>query len=323
MKSANSPVSGIDFFRLLKDLLAKKSVLPTLLICALALSGCGSAYGPQITTVNYYPDCYAPIQELRQAESDFSSNMLLGTMLGALAGAAVGLASTGDGRGALIGAAGGAAAGAVGSHIYSSHQENQREADRLTRYAYAITEDMERIDSVMLAARAANRCYEQQYARLVGRYESGRISQIAFETRLEEIRNGMTEAEAILGAVSTDVISKQADYRASLEEEAQAQGRPVPQLATSGGPDRAVQTSGNRPLKPGYNRVQTASNRPLRAGENAVSATSSGASNDPLYTMAAQANALELRRLELEAERERMRSRLEQYDRAQEAMTGV
>ncbi len=90
-----------------------RKLLVVLLCFMLGVSGCASKYGEQITTVKYYPDCYAPIAELRKSEKNVGNKVIGGAMVGALAGALIGAATTGRASGALAGAAIGAAAGGL------------------------------------------------------------------------------------------------------------------------------------------------------------------------------------------------------------------
>src|SRR5215470_3547096 len=78
----------------------------------LVLAGCAAPGGttvPQMTRVNYYPQCYQSVGLLRQQDQQFQQTMAVNTLAGAAGGAALGaLASGGNWKGALIGAAAGA-----------------------------------------------------------------------------------------------------------------------------------------------------------------------------------------------------------------------
>src|SRR5258706_16285198 len=75
---------------------------------ALVLAGCAAPGGttvPQMTQVNYYPQCYQSVGLLRQQDQQFQQVMAVNTLAGAAGGAALGaIASRGDWRGAVIGA---------------------------------------------------------------------------------------------------------------------------------------------------------------------------------------------------------------------------
>ena len=82
----------------------------TFVAASVCLAGCvapGGTTVPQMTNVNYYPQCYQSVALLRQQDQQFQQAMAVNTLGGAAGGAALGaLASGGDWRGALIGAGG-------------------------------------------------------------------------------------------------------------------------------------------------------------------------------------------------------------------------
>ncbi|MDR2604184.1 MAG: hypothetical protein LBC55_02385, partial [Desulfovibrio sp.] len=70
-----------------------RTALCLFLLPALSLSGCASKYGEQTTQVNYYPDCYAPIKDLRSSEYATAKSAGAGAAVGAVLGALVGYAA--------------------------------------------------------------------------------------------------------------------------------------------------------------------------------------------------------------------------------------
>src|ERR1700730_7075670 len=80
----------------------------TIVAASLVLAGCAAAGGttvPQMTRVNYYPQCYQSVAILRQQDQQFQQAMAVNTLSGAAGGAALrAIASGGDWRGAVIGA---------------------------------------------------------------------------------------------------------------------------------------------------------------------------------------------------------------------------
>jgi outer membrane lipoprotein SlyB len=263
----------------------KKTPACILLTAALLCGGCSSKYGPRQATVDYYPECYAPIQELRSSESDFGGTVVFGAVLGALLGAAIGAMSSGDSRGALIGAGMGAAAGTIGGHAYARNREQQQEAERFDAYARALDADSAQANSAVLAAREANRCYTERYELAFAQYQENKIGKPGLDARLTEIRDGLSEAEYILGELSNNIAAKHNEYTATLREEASAMGRPAPAVESG----RTVERT----------------------------------SADPLADLAYRTEDLNARRNELEAQREEMRRRLQQYDEAQRAVSGA
>ena len=54
------------------------------LTAGLLVSGCTSQYGAQKTKVNYYPQCYQPVNQLRQDENSTGKSTAAGAVGGAL-----------------------------------------------------------------------------------------------------------------------------------------------------------------------------------------------------------------------------------------------
>ena len=57
--------------------------LALLLAGSLLLTGCASQYGAQKTKVNYYPQCYQPVAQLRQDENSTGTSTAVGPGLAA------------------------------------------------------------------------------------------------------------------------------------------------------------------------------------------------------------------------------------------------
>ena len=87
--------------------------LALLLAAGLLFGGCTSKYGAQKTRVNYYPQCYQPVAQLRQDENSTGTSTAVGATGGALLGALIGGLATGKVEGAVAGAAVGGVSGAV------------------------------------------------------------------------------------------------------------------------------------------------------------------------------------------------------------------
>lgn len=199
-----------------------------LVMAAMLLGGCASKYGPQITNVKYYRDCYQPISDLREAEKSFNRTVAGSVAGGAIAGAMIGLLVTGKASGAIAGAvAGGVAGGAMGYALAKQRQiadDNQRMAS----YLQDLDGDITGIDRVTAAARLARQCYDKQFELAVVEFKAGRLTRPELDERYLEISNGSTEAGKILGVVVTSGTEKQAQYQAALTEEAKLAKRDVP-----------------------------------------------------------------------------------------------
>ena len=62
------------------------ALVAVLIMALLALPGCASKYGAQRTKVNYYPQCYQPVQQLRDDENYVAKSTATGAVGGALLG---------------------------------------------------------------------------------------------------------------------------------------------------------------------------------------------------------------------------------------------
>ena len=199
---------------------------------SLLLSGCASSkYGPQITTVQYYPSCYAPINDLRQADSDFNKNVAGGAVGGALVGALVGFLATGNTQGTLIGAGTGAV---VGTGVGYAKAKQERIADdnrRMASYLVDIDGDISGMDRATAAASVARDCYSREFNGAVADFKAKRISREELARRYQEIKDGSTEAGNILGAVIASASEKEQQYQQAIAEEAKKTNQPVPVAA--------------------------------------------------------------------------------------------
>ena len=134
-------------------------LIPVLILSlALLAPGCASKYGDQITKVNYYPQCYQPVSDLRADENAVAKSTATGAIGGALIGAAIGGLASGDWKGALAGAAVGGAGGAVAGHAYGKHKQQQRDAAYIAHYAQMLDEDTASMNRTTAAARVATNC---------------------------------------------------------------------------------------------------------------------------------------------------------------------
>ena len=170
------------------------------LMCCSITGGCASKYGEQKTAVNYYPACYAPIQDLRDREYDVGKTTGGGAVMGALAGALIGLlASRGKVEGALVGAAAGGATGAVAGNIYAKKQRQHADNSRMAAYMQAIDGDISALDISSAAARSSLQCYDRQFEGLLTAIREKKIDRNAACVRFAEISSGREEAIALLG----------------------------------------------------------------------------------------------------------------------------
>lgn len=197
------------------------------------MTGCASKYGEQKTVVNYYPSCYAPIQDLRSREHDVATATAVGGVTGALGGALIGLLATGKAEGAIMGAAAGAASGMVAGNIYASKRKQAEDNIRLASYLQDIDGDISRLDIDGAAATNSLQCYDREFKGLVANIKARAISREAASKRFAEIMTGREEASFILGRIVDNARGLTQQYEQAFnQEEMDIQN---PQRASSGG----------------------------------------------------------------------------------------
>ena len=126
-----------------------------LLAAALAMPGCASRYGSPMTKVNYYPQCYRPVQQLRDDENTVARSTAAGAITGGLLGAIVGGLASGDVKGAVAGAAVGATAGGVAGNIYGKKQQRTHDQQLLAQYNRQLGAEAAAMDRQTAAANVA------------------------------------------------------------------------------------------------------------------------------------------------------------------------
>jgi peptidoglycan hydrolase-like protein with peptidoglycan-binding domain len=200
------------------------------LFTALVLSASGCAtLGRPTTKVEHYPKCYEPLAKLRQADKSIAVATVGGAVAGALAGGILG-AMLGGKRGAVAGAVAG---GVLGGGLGYSVSKQRKVADARARYlSYGVDVhgDIETMDAAVLAARASQKCYDQEFARLVAGLKAGRISKKEGYARYTEIQSGSREVASILDEMSTKLAKRGQDYQKALTVEAKQAGATVEEV---------------------------------------------------------------------------------------------
>ncbi|MBG3878831.1 hypothetical protein FVW20_17960 [Desulfovibrio oxamicus] len=206
-----------------------KRLVVLAMIALLGLTGCASKnLPPKITDVNYYPQCYQTIGDLRDADKKATQSAVIGAVGGAVVGGVVGYLATGRAEGALIGAGAGALAGGTLGYAAQRQKDISDTRTRYVSYVKDISNDIKQMDQLALAAKAASGCYDQQFVLLAAQYKNKQISKEEYTLRYQEIRNGLTEAASLLGQVYTGAKEKEQQYQAALEDEAKKAGTAVP-----------------------------------------------------------------------------------------------
>lgn len=264
--------------------------------CA-SLLGCATGrYGDQITRVNYYPACYAPLDDLRQADKSFNRTIAASTSFGAIMGAVVGLlASDGKPQGALVGAAAGGALGAGAGYAKAKRDRIADDNQRMASYLRDIQGDIAGLDRASAAARVARDCYNREFAAALAAYKAGKITRGELQSRYEEIRDGCTEASAILGTMLDSAAQREQQYREAIAQENQKMRA-----------DSAVNRTSATPK-----RTKTAASRSTASSRKAAS------SNSPASLDKVTRSTDQLKRSQQTAEEER-----ETLKKMQEEMDG-
>lgn len=193
-------------------------------------SGCASKYGSQTTKVERYPQCYAPIQQMREEENIVARNTAGGAAIGAIGGALFGLLlSGGKAEGAIAGAAVGGISGAAIGYSQGKRKKFAKENERMASYMRDLQGDIRGIDASTAGARVAIQCYEKEFNTLLANYKHGTMTKMEVQTAYTEIKNGLEESERILGGIISSARDRDKEYQAALEEESKLKGQPVPQ----------------------------------------------------------------------------------------------
>lgn len=216
-------------------------VIACIAIVFLVGTGCTSKYGPQMTTVNHYPQCYKPIAELRQDEKTTTNSTAAGAGMGALLGALVGGLATGKVEGALIGAAAGGATGAVAGHAYGKNQQQKTDQQKLHAYLSQLDGESSSMDRATAAAKVATKCYDQQFQQAAANFKSGQLTRQDFSNRYTEIRSGLEETARILNNTATTMAQKDSQYQQVLAADQQEAGAQYQNASTP--PDSKPQAS--------------------------------------------------------------------------------
>lgn len=188
------------------------------LAAGLLISGCTSKYGEQKTKVNYYPQCYQPVNQLRQDENSTGKSTATGAVGGALLGALIGGLATGRASGAIAGAVAGGAAGAVAGNVYGKSKSQDRDAAYLHQYSQQLGSEAASMNRSTAAAKVAAKCYDEQFKLAADQFKAGQITRMEFQERYNEIRSGLEETSFILNDTATTMAKKDGEYQQALAE---------------------------------------------------------------------------------------------------------
>lgn len=220
---------------------SRKSIC-VVLMSVFTLTGCASKYGQQVTQVEYFPQCYSSIAELRASEDAYARTVATGSVVGALLGALGGYLATGKTEGALVGAAVGGVAGTAVGYSKAESDEASEGNRRMATYLQELDGDISGLDYVTASARLAIQCYDKQFKSSIASFKARKISKIELDKRYVEIRNGTQEASAILGVAIDSTLKKEEQYQKIIVEEARRLDEPVPAVSTAALPAKKPAT---------------------------------------------------------------------------------
>lgn len=195
------------------------ALVAVLIMALLALPGCASKYGAPRTKVNYYPQCYQPVQQLRDDENYVAKSTATGAVGGALLGALIGGLATGKVEGALAGAAAGGVAGGVAGHAYGKSQQAARDREFVQAYSEQLGYEASGMARSTAAAQVAQQCYDREFLQAKRDFKARRITKAQFQERYAEIRSGLQEVSYILTERYDTMAKKDAEYEQALAKD--------------------------------------------------------------------------------------------------------
>ncbi|WDU62377.1 type VI secretion system-associated lipoprotein TagQ [Pseudomonas poae] len=194
------------------------------------LTGCATSPASKVassTKVEYYPNCYEPVQHLRTTDSDMTKSVVTGAALGAAGGALLG-ALTGDsdkrGRNAAIGAAGGALAGGAAGYYTERQKQISDDNQRIASYSTDFNKSASDIDRSTAYAKASQQCYQSAFTKLVADRKAKTVNDTEGRKRLAEIVAGLKESNDLIVAVNGKASEDLNNYTQAYEKDLQQVG---------------------------------------------------------------------------------------------------
>ena len=225
------------------------ALISALSIGLIAMTACGSKYGTQTVNVQYYPDCYKPIAEMRKDEAQLKSNTAAGALVGGALGGVIGYEMGGK-EGAVAGVISGAIIGGVAAHLLTDNVQQKNQAERFAAYSQALDQDIEGLKNAVAAASLVSKCYENSYKSLSKSYQARQISKAEMTDRLKELRDGTNDANTVLAKFSDDIAKNQLVYNDIPEAETKQGGQ-----ALNAGQMKTL-TSKKQSVEQGQNNLQ-------------------------------------------------------------------
>ena len=209
------------------------------------LTGCAGSPVSKVgasTKVEYYPNCYEPVQHLRSTDGDMTRSVATGALLGAVGGALTGAMVDGDkrGRNAAIGAAGGALVGGAAGYYTERQKQISDDKQRIASYAADIDKSAADLDRTTQYAKASQSCYQREFASLIQNRKSNRINDTEGRKRLAEIVSGLQESNNLLTAVNGRLGENLNNYTQAYEQDLKQVGVQRSQVVAAVEPPKAT-----------------------------------------------------------------------------------
>ncbi|SFX36917.1 MULTISPECIES: type VI secretion system-associated lipoprotein TagQ [unclassified Pseudomonas] len=239
---------------------SKRHLLMVAVGFSTVLTGCATSPTSKVassTKVEYYPNCYEPVQHLRATEGNMTKSVITGAAVGAVGGALLG-ALTADkedrGRNAAIGAAGGALAGGAAGYYTERQKQIADDNQRIASYAADVNKSVTDIDRSTAYAKASQQCYQSAFTKLVADRKAKTVNDTEGRKRLAEIVAGLKESNDLIVAVNGKASEDLNNYTQAYEKDLQQVGvqrTDVVTVATAETtPVVATTTKTKKPVKP-------------------------------------------------------------------------
>ncbi|MGU9804249.1 UNVERIFIED_CONTAM: glycine zipper 2TM domain-containing protein [Pseudomonas sp. CM11] len=208
---------------------SKRHLLMVAVGFSTVLTGCATSPTSKVassTKVEYYPNCYEPVQHLRSTEGNMTKSVLTGAAVGAVGGALLGALTDSENRGrnAAIGAAGGALAGGATGYYTERQKQIADDNQRIASYAADVNKSAADIDRSTAYAKASQQCYQSAFTKLVADRKAKAVNETEGRKRLAEIVSGLKESNDLIVAVNGKAAEDLNNYTQAYEKDLQQVG---------------------------------------------------------------------------------------------------
>ncbi|AMZ73622.1 MULTISPECIES: type VI secretion system-associated lipoprotein TagQ [Pseudomonas] len=209
---------------------SKRHLLMVAVGFSTVLTGCATSPTSKVassTKVEYYPNCYEPVQHLRSTEGNMTKSVVTGAAVGAVGGALLGVLTADKedrGRNAAIGAAGGALAGGAAGYYTERQKQIADDNQRIASYAADVNKSVSDIDRSTAYAKTSQQCYQNAFSKLVADRKAKTVNDTEGRKRLAEIVAGLKESNDLIVAVNGKASEDLNNYTQAYEKDLQQVG---------------------------------------------------------------------------------------------------